>query len=97
MGGTESGDDSDKANLKSIRGILFFGVPNAGMETQYLLPMVGDQPNRFFVEQLGRQSDILRIHRRDFPKVFTFKDSEIISFYETKQSPTAKQRVSLIG
>ncbi|OCK93158.1 uncharacterized protein K441DRAFT_697330 [Cenococcum geophilum 1.58] len=92
MGGTESGDDSDKANLKSIRGILFFGVPNAGMETQYLLPIVGDQPNRFFVEQLGRQSDILRIHRRDFPKVFTFKDSEIISFYETKQSPTAKQR-----
>jgi hypothetical protein len=87
----EYGDDSDKANLKAIYGILFFGVPNQGMNIESLVPMVGDQPNRFLLESLEKTSTILRDQLRSFPKVFHFKDSQIISFYETKQSPTAKQ------
>jgi hypothetical protein len=86
-----SGDDSDKANFKSICGMLFFGVPNQGMPISQWVPIVGDQPNRFFIEQLCAASDILRVLRTDFRKVFNFRDSKIYSFYETKESQTARK------
>jgi hypothetical protein len=90
------GDDSDTANLKSICGMLFFGVPNQGMPVDHWTPMIQDQSNRFFIEQLGRSSDILKVYRDKFPEVFPFKDSKIYSFYETKKSPTIKIAVSWI-
>ena len=83
------GNDLDKANLKATYGALFFGVPNQGMDISSLVPMVGDQPNRYFLESLGKESEILPEQRTKFPKAFDFKDSEIISFFETQMSPTA--------
>jgi hypothetical protein len=83
------GNVSDKANLNSTYGALFFGVPNQGMDISSLMPMVKDQPNRHFLESLGRESDLLRKQNRAFPKAFPFKDSEIYCFYETLGSPTA--------
>ncbi|KAF3065389.1 Ankyrin repeat domain-containing protein 50 [Trichoderma lentiforme] len=79
------------ANFKSIRGMLFFGVPNKGMPVSHWIPMVEGQPNRFFIEQLRPTSDILRAIRNDFCRVFTFRSSKIYSFYETKESPTAQK------
>lgn len=90
------GDDSDKANFKSVSGILLFGVPNQGMPINQWIPIVEGQPNRFFIEQLCASSDILRIFRTDFRKLFTFRDSKIYSFYETKESPTAQRGVSRV-
>ena len=87
------GDEFDKANLKATYGALFFGVPNQGMDISSLVPIVGDQPNRSFLESLGKESEILQEQRVKFPKAFDFKDSEIISFFETQESPTA-ERVS---
>ncbi len=84
------GDDIDKANLKATYGALFFGVPNQGMDISSLAPMVGDQPNRSFLESLDKGSEILEEQRVKFPAAFNFRDSEIISFFETKESPTAK-------
>jgi protein SERAC1 len=89
----QHGDESDKANLKSVYGMLFFGVPSQGMSIESLVPMVENQPNRFFLESLSKVTDGLRAQRQNFRQVFPFKDSRIISFYETKQSPTA-QKVS---
>jgi len=83
------GNDLDKANLKATYGTLFFGVPNQGMDISSLVPMVGDQPNRYFLESLGKESEILPEQRTKFPKAFDFKDSKIISFFETQMSPTA--------
>jgi protein SERAC1 len=74
------GDDSDKANLQATYGTLFFGVPSKGMDITSLVPMVGEQPNRYFLESLGKESEILREQIVKFPKAFGFKDSEIISF-----------------
>jgi len=91
----KDGDKFDKANLKSTYAILFFGVPNQGMEIKSLLAMVRDQPNRYLVESLSRISEVLREQWDKFPKVFNFKDSVIISFYETEMSPTV-QEVSYI-
>lgn len=88
------GDKSDKANLNSICGMLFFGVPNLGMPIEQWIPMVENQSNRFFVEQLGKASDILRVIGMEFPKAFPFEDSKIYSFYETKKSPKGQRGVS---
>ena len=89
----QHGDESDKANLKSIYGMLFFGVPSQGMSIDSLVPMVENQPNRFFLESLSKVTDGLRAQRQNFRQALPFKESRIISFYETKQSPTA-QKVS---
>jgi hypothetical protein len=61
-----------------------------GMDISSLVPMVEDQPNRYFLESLGKESEILQEQRVRFPNAFDFKDSEIISFFETKMSPTAE-------
>lgn len=57
--------------------------------------MAGDQSNRYLLESLGPESDLLKKQQRQFPRVFNFKDSEIYCFYETKESNTAIQ-VSLL-
>jgi protein SERAC1 len=92
----QHGEESDKANLKSIYGMLFFGVPSQGMSIESLVPMVENQPNRFFLESLSKVTDGLRAQRQNFRQAFPFKESRIISFYETKQSPTA-QKVSQVS
>jgi hypothetical protein len=83
------GDESDRANLQSIYGILFFGTPNQGMDISSLVAMVGDQPNRYFLESLGRGSEVLSAIMKSFDDVFTSMNYEIVSFYETAESPTA--------
>ena len=88
------GDEDDRANLKAIYGLLFFGVPNHGMSNEGIksfVAMVEDQPNRYLVETLQGTSEVLREQCDKFPDVFHFMDSEIVSFYETEKSPTAKQ------
>jgi|ERR1700722_7794114 len=89
------GDKLNQVNLKSVYGMLFFGVPNQGMSIESLVPVVRDQPNRYFLESLSKESGILRDQARYFQKAFPFRDSQIISYYETLQSPTA--RVSQAG
>ncbi|OCK80555.1 hypothetical protein K432DRAFT_297425 [Lepidopterella palustris CBS 459.81] len=83
----KDGFKSDQANLKATHAILFFGVPNHGMEIASLIAMVGDGPNRYLLETLSRTSETLRKQEKDFPEVFYFKDSIIFSYYETKESP----------
>jgi hypothetical protein len=82
-------DDSDRANFTSTYGALFFGTPNQGMNVESLVPMVGDQPNRYLLETLGKGSEVLQALVRNFNETFTFRDSEVISFYETKKSKGA--------
>lgn len=87
------GDDLDKTNLKATYGAVFFRVLSQGMDISSLVPLVGDQLNRYFLESLSKESEILHEQRVKFPKAFDFRDSEIISFFETKESLTA-ERVS---
>lgn len=85
------GDDSDRANLNATYGALFFGTPNQGMDIESLVTMVGDQPNRYLLESLGKGSEVLKALLNNFNEVFTSRDSEIISFYETQQSNQARK------
>jgi hypothetical protein len=76
-----------------VYGIIFFGVPHDGMDISSLIPMVGDGPNRFLIESIGRvNSQILSIQQREFHKALGGKgDSKIFCFFETVESPTAIQ------
>ncbi|PHH89852.1 hypothetical protein CDD83_5119 [Cordyceps sp. RAO-2017] len=86
----KDGDNHDQANFKATYALLFFGVPNRGMEIRHFTPIVHNAPNRYLVEVLGTGSDFLREQSAKFPIIFHFKDSEIISYYETEETPTAQ-------
>lgn len=89
-----SSDTHTKAvtTLKATCGMLLFGCPNQGMDVESLIPMCNGQANLSFLLSLTKQgSGSLRQLCRDFPKVFKFPYSRIISFYETQLSSTAKQ------
>lgn len=85
-----------KAILKSLQAVLFFGTPNQGMDITSLVPMVEGQPNELFLRSLGYDSSELRIQAQLWDEVFVVREGDIlsasfviISFYETKESPTA--------
>ncbi|KAF3057728.1 Ankyrin repeat domain-containing protein 50 [Trichoderma lentiforme] len=86
-------DDVDQRLRGAIYGIAFFGVPHDGMDIRSLTPMAGDGPNRFLLESIGfTNSQILSIQQREFSEALSVKgEVEIISFYETRLSPTALQ------
>lgn len=78
--------------IRQIAGVLFFGVPNDGMDITSLIPMVNDQPNRFLLESLSAiNSQVLRVQEGSFAKFLTQTALNIFCFYETRESPTAVQ------
>ena len=82
--------DSESDLISFIFGVLFFGVPNDGMNTESLVPMVNDQPNRFLLESLNAlNSQVLRFQSRNFSRILSQTNLEMFCFYETELSPTA--------
>lgn len=81
----------DSAILKATIGVLFFGVPNDGMDITATLSIIGSQPNSEFLASLGIDSLILANQANLFPQCFDSRDAVIYSFYETCVSNTAKR------
>lgn len=76
---------------RSVYGIVFFGVPNDGMDIDHLVAMVGDNGNRFLITSLSRShSAITTEASRNFPAGLggddNSRDSEVYCFYETVES-----------
>lgn len=84
-------DPVDSALLKATIGVLFFGVPNKGMDITATLSIIGNQPNKVFLSSLGVDSPILADQAKSFPECFDSRDATIYSFYETCVSNTAKR------
>lgn len=80
----------DSVNFQSVYGLLFFGVPNRGIEISHWLPIVNNQPNEDLVRNLAPGSIYLRNLQHRFCQVFGFHDSRVVSIYETMKSKTAK-------
>lgn len=85
-----------KAILKSLQAVLFFGTPNQGMDITSLIPMVEGQPNELFLRSLDSDTSELRLQAQHWEQIFVLREGDmlsalfqIISFYETKESPTA--------
>ena len=76
--------------LGSVRRIVFFGVPNVGMEISHLLPMVESQPNAPIVHSLSTSSDYPRSLDSQFSTITSHRGITICSVYETKMSPTTQ-------
>ncbi|KAK0620758.1 hypothetical protein B0T14DRAFT_481818 [Immersiella caudata] len=91
---SKSKREEDLRLIQAMYGIVFFGVPHEGMDISSLLPMVGDGPNRFLIESISHINlQILSIQQREFHKALGEKgDSEVVCFYETLKSPTAKEK-----
>lgn len=83
----------DRDNFGAIAGVLFFGVPNQGMDIRSLIPMVGEQANRGFPHTLESNSPVLRTQALMFSETVAKLHCDVINFYETQESPTAKQNV----
>ncbi|KAH0541631.1 hypothetical protein FGG08_003921 [Glutinoglossum americanum] len=88
------GSLDDKAVFKSCYAVLFFGVPNRGLNQSSLTSMVKGNPNEELVNSLGESSRFLGLLHEMFYRHFTFKDSHIISIYETKETRTVLVRLN---
>ena len=95
----ESSDSNDQRNLNSIYGVLFFGVPNQGMETGELAAMIGDKPQRYDLSLLNNQVGHRPRSRQheEFCEAFDFEDSKIIQFFETKMTSTVAEVGLMLG
>ncbi|KAL7900031.1 hypothetical protein HDV63DRAFT_370169 [Trichoderma sp. SZMC 28014] len=91
---SRSEKEDDRNLVRAIYGVVFFGTPHDGMDITSLISMTGDSsPNRSLIESLSRNnSQVLTAQQRDFHKALGDKgNSEVFSFYETLESPTAQQ------
>lgn len=81
---------SDSDLLELVKGYIFFGVPNDGMDITSLVPIVKDGPNRLLLQSLENMNpEILRIQKKRCLAVLYLANLELFCFFETELSPTA--------
>lgn len=95
---SKSKQDDDLKLIRAVYGIAFFGVPHEGMDISSLIPMVGVGPNVPLIQSIDRiNSYILTVQQREFHLALGEKGySEMVCFYETLESPTARVWSSLL-
>ena len=76
-------------DIKAVSDILLFDVPNQGMEVTSLCPMVHGQANLPLVAGLDKRTDDLYRLVKQFNQVFSSSSTNIVSFYETRESRPA--------
>ncbi|KAH8679043.1 hypothetical protein BGZ60DRAFT_513281 [Tricladium varicosporioides] len=84
------GSPDDRGVFRSCYAVMFFGVPNRGLETSSLNSMVKGQPNEDLVRNLHPDSSFLSMLHQRFLDKFTMEDSKIICIYETKYTATVE-------
>ncbi|KAL7789036.1 hypothetical protein V8C37DRAFT_387023 [Trichoderma ceciliae] len=84
------GSEDDQAVFRSCYAILFFAVPNRGLDNRSLMSMVKGQPNEDLVKSLGKKSRFSSLLHQRFYKCFTYEDTKIICVFETKETPTVE-------
>ncbi|KAK5206616.1 hypothetical protein LTR99_005397 [Exophiala xenobiotica] len=87
------GGESESFMLKQIRVVFLFGVPSAGMEMAYLIPMVDGQPNQQLVQCLAKDDPDRFLQRLSdaFYGISRLRQIRLISAYETQRTRTAKE------
>jgi len=81
-------DDQDV--FRSCYAVIFFGVPNRGLDISSLTSIVKGQPNEYLVKNLDPSSPFLRHLHEIFYNKFTTKGSKIICIFETKETATVE-------
>lgn len=85
-----SSGDEEAFILKSIKMIIFFGVPSRGMQMSHLQPMVEGQPNQHLVNLLSPDSDHLLSLSQQSSNIAILHRIRLVSAYETKRSRTTQ-------
>lgn len=75
---------------KAIRGAIFFGVPNLGMEQSALLSMVDGTPNQALIEDLAPDSHYLVQLHEKMTGLAYLQGVDCHWAYETRTSPTVQ-------
>ncbi|KAJ8132836.1 hypothetical protein O1611_g785 [Lasiodiplodia mahajangana] len=73
---------------KNLRGALFFGVPNLGMEQACFRAIVQNNPNDTLIDDIGRGSNYLRELNERLSHNLTNTHFKQFWAYETLESPT---------
>lgn len=84
------GSPDDRKVFRSCYAVMFFGVPNRGLETSSLSSMVKGQPNEDLVRNLHPDSSFLNMLHERFLEKFIQEDSKIICIYETEYTATVE-------
>ncbi len=85
----QSPNPVEKENFNATYAMLFFGVPNTGMNIDGIRAMFDRQPNEGFIMSLAIRSHLLRDLHRDFTDRFKFPDARIVCFYETRKTASS--------
>jgi hypothetical protein len=80
--------EDDRLILQSCVGIFLFGVPNRGLDASNLETLVRKQKNAQLISDLKEGSPLLRHIDEAFRNSFIYKDTIVISFFETKDTRT---------
>lgn len=83
-----SSDKEYKSLLNLLRGAVFFGVPNLGMEQSHFRVVSHNNPNEDLVEDIGRNSNYLNQLNDEFAKSSFQSRLKLFWAYETSKSPT---------
>ncbi|KAK3321504.1 hypothetical protein B0T19DRAFT_374928 [Cercophora scortea] len=75
--------------ISIVRGGIFFGVPNLGMEQSHIRAIVQNNPNEALVEDIARNSNYICKLNEDFSQVSFRGRLKCFWAFETSRSPTA--------
>ncbi len=85
-------ESPSKPILESCVGLFLFGVPNKGLKEENLSSLLKGRKSAPFMTSLGERSELLELLRRQFHHTHDkhLKSCCVVSFFETKDSPTVK-------
>ncbi|KFZ13994.1 hypothetical protein V501_03431 [Pseudogymnoascus sp. VKM F-4519 (FW-2642)] len=84
------GSPDDRKVFRLCYTVIFFSVPNRGLESSSLNSMVKGQPNEDLVRNLHPDSSFLSLLHQRFLDKFVLEDSKIICIYETNYTATVE-------
>ncbi len=84
--------ENDHAILRACIGLLFFGVPNRGLNNENLETLVKNQRNAPFVAGLKEGSELLRMLHQGLSNTYktTLTPCFVASFFETHDTNTVE-------
>lgn len=80
----------DKEILDYFAGALFLGLPNRGLDYEFLPTVVQGQPNYNLTRFLDPESAELKTLQDRFTMYFSRKKELFFGYYEMRETPLAK-------
>ncbi|KAK3342072.1 hypothetical protein B0T25DRAFT_358324 [Lasiosphaeria hispida] len=84
----KSTSETYKTLLSIVRGAVFFGVPNLGMEQDHFRIMAQNNPNEALIEDIARGSNYLKRLNEEFTQHTSEQHLLCFWAFETSESPT---------